>query len=57
MTDRPRLLYALWAAASVLVALAAWHATPMRPWASTVLVALAVQAVFVFACAVREGKR
>ena len=57
MTDQPRLLYALWAVASVLVVLVALLATPMRPWPSLVLLWLAANAVGVFLLALREGER
>ena len=56
MTDQSRLLYVLWAASSLLVALSAWHATPMRPWSSLVLLVLAGQAVFVFSWTLWEGR-
>ena len=57
MTDQPRLLYALWAVASLLVACAALLATPARPWSSLVLLVAAGQAVFVFVGMLREGER
>ena len=57
MTDHSRFLYVLWAVASLLVALSALMATPLRPWSSAVLLWLAANAVAVFALTLREGRR